>query len=139
MKDLNKAKELLCAEGYTCVICRGNIIYTSNQRGVKPLVDWFESNENFHDFCAADKVVGKATAFLYVLHRVKAVYANVISKSALQILTENHIGIEYGKLVDNIINRQGNGICPFEAAVLDIVEPMVAYSTIRKTMNGMKK
>lgn len=139
MKDLDKAKELLYAEGYTCVLCRGDIKYTSTQRGVKPLVGWLESNEDFHDFCAADKVVGKATAFLYVLHGVKAVYAHVISKSALLVLTEHHIEIEYEKLVDHIINRQGNGICPFEAAVLDIVDPTVAYKTIRKTMNEMKK
>lgn len=139
MKDLNKAKEILFTKEYTCVLCRGNILFTSTRRGVKPLVAWLEENENFRDFCAADKIVGKATAFLYVLHKVKAVYANVISKSALQVLTEHNIKTEYKELVDNIVNRQGNGICPFEAAVLDIADPTVAYTTIRKTMNEMNK
>lgn len=137
MKDLNKAKELLCAEGYTCVVCSGNIIYTSTQRGVKPLVAWLEGSADFHGFCAADKVVGKATAFLYVLHRIKAMYAHVISRSALQVLTENHIEVEYGELVVSIVNRQGNGICPFEAAVLDVADPATAYRSIRKTMDEM--
>lgn len=137
IKDLNQAKEILSAREYTCVMCRGDEVYTSTQRGVKPLVVWLESGKDLKGFCAADRVVGKATAFLYVLHGVKAVYAHVISRSALQVLTEHHIETEYRTRVDHIINRQGNGICPFEAAVLDVVAPDAAYKTIRKKMKEM--
>ncbi len=137
MKDLIKAKEILCLEGYTCVLCQGDNLYTSTRRGVVPLVTWVESGESYKDFSAADKVVGKATAFLYVLLGVKAVYTLVISKSALQVLTEHGITVEYDNLAENIINRQGDSICPFEAAVLDIVDPMVAYKTIRRKMSEM--
>lgn len=137
MKDLIKAKEILRSEGCTCAMCREDDVYTTTGRGVKPLVAWLESEESFKDFCAADKVVGKATAFLYVLLGVKAVYACVISKSALQVLTEHHVAAEYDELVENIINRQGDGICPFEAAVLDVTQPSAAYETIRRKMSEM--
>lgn len=136
-KDLIKAKEMLHAEGYTCVMCRGDDLYTSTERGVKPLVVWLSREESFRGFFAADKVVGKATAFLYVLLGVKAVYAHVISKSALQVLAEHHVATEYDELVENIINRRGDGICPFEAAVFDIMEPAAAYKTIRRKMSEM--
>ncbi|MBQ8696736.1 MAG: DUF1893 domain-containing protein, partial [Clostridia bacterium] len=33
-----KAKELLRADGYTCVLCKGDDIRTSTHRGVKPLL-----------------------------------------------------------------------------------------------------
>ena len=82
-------------------------------------------------------MVGKATAFLYVLLGVKAVYARVISKAAIQVLNEHAIFVEYDALVENIINRQGDGICPFEAAVLDVIEPTLAYKTIRQKMSEM--
>lgn len=137
MNDLNNAKQRLSDGTYTCVICRGKEEYTSSRRGVAPLVDWLESGKHFEDFCAADKVVGKATAFLYVLLGVKAVYARVISRSALRVLTEHSVVTEYDELVDHIVNRRGDGICPFEAAVLDVEAPTAAYEIICRLMSEM--
>lgn len=137
MKDLNKAKETLFSGEYTCVVCREDAVFTSVRRGVAPLVAWMERGACFEDHCAADKVVGKATAFLYVLLGVKAVYARVISRSAVQVLMDYDISVEYDELVENIINRKGDGICPFEAAVLDVNEPKEAYKIIREKMKEM--
>lgn len=39
MTDIEHAKQLLTGEGYTCVICRGNDIHTSEKRGVAPLIE----------------------------------------------------------------------------------------------------
>ena len=137
MKDIEKAIDLLSENEYTCVLCKDEKNCTSSLRGVKPLVQWIESNIDFTGYCAADKVVGKATAFLYVLMKVKAVYARVISKSALVVLEENNIEVQYGTIVDNIINRRGDGICPFEAAVLDIDDTDAAYRVIRNKMKEL--
>ncbi len=137
MTDFIKAKSALLSGGYTCVLCKGECIATSRFRGVRPLVSWYESRQDFRGYSAADKVVGKATAFLYVLLGVKAVYAGIISKSALAVLENAGIYAEYGTLVENIINRAGDGICPFEQAVLDIHKPEDAYRAIRKKMEEM--
>ena len=134
---MEKAKELLESNGYTCVLTDGTEIYTSTQRGVKPLVEFLESGTAFAGFSAADKVVGRATAYLYVLLGVKELFAQVISKPALAVLQENGIAVECGSLVDNIINRKGDGICPFESAVMDIAAPQEAYAAIRKKMREM--
>ncbi len=135
--DLIKAKELLQSEGYTCVLCRGDEVYTSCLRGVKPLVQWVESGMDLRGFSAADKVVGKATAYLYVILGIRGLYVHVISKSALAVLEGHGIRVEYGSLVEHIINRAGDGICPFEAAVMDIQEPQEAYRAIRAKMREM--
>lgn len=137
MNDLNSAKKMLLSGGYTCVLCHEDNTHTTTLRGVKPLVIWYESKLDFNGYCAADKVVGKATAFLYILLGVKAVYAGVISRSALQVLSTHKIMTQYGELVDNIINRQGDGICPFESSVLHIEDPIAAYNAIRKKMKDM--
>ena len=136
--DLEKAKAELFDNNYTCVLCRGENVHTSRLRGVKPLVTWYVGKTDFTDFSAADKVVGKATAFLYVLLGVRAVYAAVISRSALQVLTSSGIDAEYGSLVENIINRTGDGICPFEEAVLNIDDANDAYAAVREKMEAMK-
>lgn len=136
--DLEKAKAVLSDNNYTCVLCRGENVHTSRLRGVKPLVTWYVGKTDFTGFSAADKVVGKATAFLYVLLGVRAVYAAVISRSALQVLTSSGIDAEYGSLVENIINRTGDGICPFEEAVLNIDDANDAYAAVREKMEAMK-
>lgn len=134
---LEKAKELLESVDYTCVITDGDAVFTSTLRGVKPLVQFLESKTQMNGFSAADKVVGRATAYLYVLLGVKALYAQVISQPALAVLQENGIDAQYGNLVPNIINRKGDGICPFEAAVMDITDPQNAYAAIRRKMQEM--
>ena len=134
---MENAKELLESGGYTCVITDGDLVLTSTMRGVKPLVQFLESGKAFAGFSAADKVVGRATAYLYVLLGVKELFAQVISKPALAVLQANGIAVEFGDLVPNIINRKGDGICPFEAAVMDITDPQNAYTAIRRKMQEM--
>lgn len=119
------------------MLCKGESVYTCRDRGVKPLVALYESGVDFCGYSASDKVVGKATAFLYALLGVKEVYALVISKSAFEVLTEHGIRVEYDSLVDHIANRKGDGMCPFEEAVLNTCDRFEAYDLIRKKMNEM--
>lgn len=135
--DWTRARELL-GGGYTCVLIRRDSVYTSTQRGVKPLVRWLTEGAQLQDFYAADKVVGKATAYLYRLLRVKAVYARVMSRSAAQVLAQGGIEAAWDTLTDNIINRQGTGICPFEETVLSIDTPEEALEAIREKMVQMQ-
>ena len=129
-----EAKEILTSGGYTCVLTDGHVIYTSTDRGVKPLVRFLESGQIPAGLSAADKVVGRATAYLYVLLRVREVYAQIISRSAAEVLRKYGIGVACEKTVPNIINRRGDGICPFEAAVMEIDDPDRAYDAIREKM-----
>ena len=133
-KDLAAARELLETGSYTCVMCRENTIYTATERGVKPLVRWLTEGLEVRDFSAADRVVGRATAYLYRLLGVKEVYAKVMSRAAAEVLEAGRIYHSCETLVDNIINRQGTGICPFEAAVLHIQDPQTALTAIREKM-----
>ncbi len=137
MTDLETAKATLLQDNYTCVICKGEDIYTSQMRGVKPLVDWLDGKTDFSGFSAADKVIGKGAAFLYVLLKVKAVYARVISSPALEVLRRHNIYIEYDLETEHIINRKGDGFCPFEAAVLDTQDAASAYAAIQQKMKEM--
>lgn len=137
MLDLVKAKQILIEGGYTAVLCHADTVYTSKERGVLPLVKWIDNKLILNGFSAADKVIGKATAFLYIILGVKEVYATVISKSALEVFENHNVLIEYDQVVENIINRQGNGICPFEAIVLNIGDTEKAYDAIKAKMKEL--
>lgn len=137
MTDFENAQKILSESEFTCVLCKGDAVYTTTARGVRPLVKWLVEGTDLRFFSAADKVVGKATAYLYCLLMVKAVYAHVMSYAAAQVLEDAGIEVKAGKLVDNIINRKGDGICPFEAAVWDIQTAEEALPAIRQKMEEM--
>lgn len=139
MKDnLTKAIEILNSGQYTCVLCKDDKVYTSTERGVKPLLDWLESKQDLKGFSAADKVVGKAAAFLYVLLDIREVYARVMSEAAIDIFTSNNIQPRWEQSVKNIINRAGTGFCPMEEAVRDIEVPKEAKQAIENKLEQMK-
>lgn len=132
--DTEKALAILNAQGYTCVVCKGEYIHTATERGVKPLLGWLDNGVNLTGYCAADRVVGRATAFLYCLLGVEEVYAHVISHPAVQVLKAHGIGVQAGKYVEGIINRKGTGPCPFESAVMEIGDAATALEAIRKKL-----
>ena len=129
--DLKKAIDILNSGQYTCVLCKDNEIHISTERGVKPLLEWLESGIDLKGFSAADKVVGKAAAFLYVLLGVKEVYAHVMSESAIYTLSRNGIFPQCDISVKNIINRAGTGNCPMEEAVGELSAPSDALTAIK--------
>ena len=137
MTDLEIARSHLDSGNYTCVVCKDDVLYFATDRGVKPLLNWLDSGLDLRGFSAADKVVGRATAFLYCLLGVREVYAGVMSRPAAQVLEANGITAQWGKLAEGIINRRGTGPCPFEAAVLDIQDPNEALAAIHRKMEQM--
>lgn len=135
--ELESAKQILLSRNCTCVLYREGTVYTSNERGVKPLVSWLDSGLDLRRFSAADRVVGKATAFLYCLLGVCQVYAGVMSKGALEVFSDYGIYAEYDTLAEHIINRRKTGYCPFELAVWELHKPEEALPAIREKMEQM--
>ena len=137
MEVRNRARLALDAGGYTCYIIKDNEIYTSHHRGVKPLLDWLDAGTNLRSGIAADKVIGKAAAFLYVLLDVSYVYAGVISRPALGVFEKYGIECEYGTLVDAIENRTKDGFCPMETTVWNVEEPEGVPALLKATLKRL--
>lgn len=133
-----KARALLEQEGYTCVLLRNEIVYASRERGVMPLLQWLDSGKNFQGFSAADKVVGRAAAFLYVLLQVSEIYAGIISQPALTVLEEHGVRVNYASLVPAIRNRTDTGFCPMESVVLRITDPNQALIVLRSKVQELR-
>ena len=129
-KFIDTARQKLINGGYTCVLLTDGFEYTSYDRGVKPLLALLQSNRSFSGAFAADKCVGAGAAHLYVLLGIRAVWANVISASAIEVLKNNQIEVYYDKSVPYIINRKGDGMCPIESAVASAKSSTEAYDLI---------
>lgn len=134
MTDLEQAVALLGGEGVTCAVCKGSSHFTSARRGVAPLLDWLDSGMTLSGFCAADRVVGKATAMLYCLLGVRQVHARVISRCAAEYLARHGIEASWELQVEHIQNRAKTGYCPMEQAVLALEEPAHGLAAIRQTL-----
>lgn len=130
-------KEQLKMGEYTCVLGREGTLYTSKERGVKPLLEWIAQGVCLEGFSAADKVVGKATAFLYVLAGVRQVYAPVMSEAAMQVFVRYGIQTEADQIVPAIRNRSNTGLCPMETAVSECETPEDAYKIILEKLKEL--
>ena len=128
--ELERAKEILAQTGSTCVLCRDEIVYTTAQRGVSPLLIWLQSGVDTCGFSAADKVVGKAAALLYCLLGVRRVHGNVMSDAAVKVSRRNGIEAYWDRLTDGIRNRTNTGPCPMEVATAAIDIPEQALTVI---------
>ncbi len=132
-----RASEMLRNGNFTCVVTNGEIFHTSTERGVKPLLSWLDDKVDVKGFCAADKVVGKAAAFLYVLLGVAEVYADVISKASVEVFEKYGVDYHYETLVDAIRNRTNTGCCPMEQATKNVNSPNDAYNVIKETLKKL--
>lgn len=138
MTDIEKANHIFADGEYTLVLVKGDKIFTSKKSGVAPMLGFIESKTDLQDFCASDKIVGKAAAMLFALAGVKTVHAQVLSRAAEETL--RHFGIDYSAdtVCENIINRRGDDICPMEKAVIDEVDPGQAYDKILKKLEFLR-
>jgi hypothetical protein len=133
--DFEIAKKLLFDKNLTlCVVKKGRTRFESRLHGVSSFLTAVEElKDTLKDSCVADRVVGKAVAFLCVHSKVRAVYAYALSKPARIILEKNSIYFEYDHLVDNVLNAERTGICPFEHLVEETLDSGDAY---RKLLNA---
>ncbi|MBR3894607.1 MAG: DUF1893 domain-containing protein [Clostridia bacterium] len=139
MTDLERAKELLKDSTHTCVLCRGEETWTSDRTGIAPMLGFLEERIDLRGASAADRIVGKAAAMLFVLAGVTSLYAEVLSERALPVLEHRGIAVSWGTLTPAIINRRGDGPCPMEQAVESIDAPTEAFEAIRSAVARLKK
>ena len=126
MTDLELAKRNLA--GHTICLCKDGNLLTSDKRGISPMMDFIEEDRDVAGYSVADKIVGKAAAFLFVLAGITEVYAEVVSSEGKRVLDEHGIPCSFSVMTENIVNRKGDGMCPMESAVKEENDPKKAYA-----------
>lgn len=137
MENVDVARTTLEKENCTFVAYNGKKTVKSFERGVKPLLEMIDAGTDLSGYSAADRVVGRAAAFLYVKLRISEVYSYVLSRPAVEIFDRYRIPVSYEKLVDVIVNRTNTGLCPMESSVMDTNDPEEAEWKIRKKLSEL--
>lgn len=137
MTDLQKAKSALA--GHSIVLCKGDDIVISDKRGIAPMADFIAEGKNLNGYSAADLVVGKAAAMLFIKAGIVSVYAQTLSESGKAMLEKHCVPVEYFTLTQKIINRDKTDICPMERAVLNTDDIEEGYILIKQKLDALGK
>lgn len=136
--DLELARALLIAnKEATLVMVRGDEVYTSTERGVKPLLRMVNEGRSLAGFAVADKVVGKAPALLYAILGPSAVFSPVMSWTGRAVLLAAGIATSYDQLVAHIQNRANDGQCPMDSSVANVYDPYEAVDVLKAALSRM--
>ena len=129
--SLEKAKSILLSSASTIAVISNGEVFTSHERGVKPLLFLLKEKKEFlKGASVADKVIGKAAALLMALGEIKEVHTLIISEPAIKVFEKHNIPCFYDKKVTRIVNRTGDGLCPMETLCLDVENPQEAFDRI---------
>jgi hypothetical protein len=137
-RDLEIAKRLLFEKKLTlCIVKNGNIVFESRTQGIAPLVEAVEEfKPRLEGSSAADKVVGKPVALLCVYARLEAIYADMMSVEAVELLKKCSIHFEYDLLVERILRADRKGICPFDRLMRGVTDPVDAYRKLKNACSS---
>ena len=138
MSDIERAKELLTGSA-TCVLVKNEAVYISGKSGIAPMLDYLGAGVPLTGFSAADRIVGKAAAMLFVRAGVTEVYGEVMSRGGADYLKEHGVARSWGTLTDVIINRTGTGMCPMEQTVRSIDDFREAYCALSAKRAVLRK
>lgn len=135
MTDVEAARAGLA--GHTICLARGDERLYSDKKGIAPMMEWLSQGKDLSGYAAADLVVGRAAAFLFVRGGVAAVHARVLSAGGKAVLESYGIPVTYDTLTDHIINRRGDDVCPMEKAVANVHDPAAAYLRLAAALHAM--
>lgn len=137
MTEFKNIQEKLQDDITLCAVLKDGRFFKSYERGIKPIMEQLKDDAHFFENAIlADKVVGKAAAFLAVYSKVSGVYAKTVSAPALSVLKEYNIPCEFDCLVERIENRTKTGLCPMESLCMNITTPEDAYLTLKNKIYG---
>ena len=140
MQDLELAKKQLYENDLTLVIVKnGQVLFQTDAHrisGFLRAVDQF--GDQLKGTSLADRVAGKALALLCVYAGVRQVYAEVLSRKAQAVFESNGVVFEWKDIVDNVLDMNKAGVCPFEKVAADIADPKLSYGAFKALLEKMK-
>ena len=136
---VDEAKRMIGDRRAECVIVKKGVLESRRGRGVMPLLDFYDqSPKQLSGAVVVDKVIGRAAAMIAIQGRARAVYGEIMSEDALELLNKHDVPAAYGQLVPRILNAKRDGLCPLEQSVAGIDDPARALAALRRRIAQLK-
>jgi hypothetical protein len=133
MQDLERARLRLKERNLSLVVVKnGKVIFETESHGIKGFLEAVKLfDKELAGSSVADRIVGRAIAFLCVCFQVSAVFAVTMSMEGVRIVEDHNIFYQSEKCVPTILNQKRNDICPFEKLALTFATPEETYRKLR--------
>ena len=140
MQDLEIAKKQLYDKNLTLAIVKnGIILFQTDSHRISGFIGAIEKfGVQLNGASVADRVAGKALALLCVYAGIRQIYAEVLSRKAQAVFEDNKIMFEWKEIIDNVLDLNKAGVCPFEKVAADISDPKESYATFKTLLAKMK-
>ena len=140
-KELDRAKMLIRTGKAECVLLKGGkIVCVEKGRGVSPLLRLYDRNADaMRGSIIVDKVIGRAAAAIAINGGAEFVHGELMSEDAQRYLLDYKIASSHTLLVERILNRKRDGLCPLEQSVSGISNPRQALTALRKRIAELMK
>jgi len=139
VRDLELAREVLSTtDSSIVVISYGKIWKKKKGDGIKPILEVIEEmGEDIHGSVIGDRILGRASALLCRYAKAQGVYSPQGTKTGIALMIMGGVPCQVDELIPQIMNRNGDGLCPFEKMLKDVDTPEEAYKILKdKVMGG---
>ena len=134
INDMELAREVISTTDYSIVVIGyGKIWKQKKGEGIRPILETIEEmGEDIYDSVIGDRILGKASALLCRYAKAQAVYSPQGTKTGIALLIMGGIPCQVDELIPQIMNRNGDDICPFEKMLKDVTSPEEAYKILKE-------
>lgn len=126
-------------KGHSIALCRDGEIIVDDGRGISPMMKFIGAGMELSGYSAADVIVGKAAAMLFVKAGVVSVHGSTMSEAGKAYLESHGVACTWDTLTERIKNRAGTDICPMEKAVAEISDAEAGYAALKRRIEEMKR
>jgi hypothetical protein len=140
MQDLEIAKNQLYNKNLTLAIVKnGIILFQTDSHRISGFIGAIEKfGVQLNGASVADRVAGKALALLCVYAGIRQIYAEILSRKAQAVFEDNKIMFEWKEIIDNVLDMNKAGVCPFEKVAADISDPIESFAAFKALLEKMK-
>lgn len=133
MQDLERARSRLKERDLSLVVVKNErLLFETESHGIKGFLEAVDLlDKELIGSSIADRIVGRAVAFLCAYSRVSAVFAVTMSREGARVLEDGKIYYQFEKCVPNILNQKRSDICPFEKLAITFTSPEEAYKKLQ--------
>jgi hypothetical protein len=133
IRDIDLARNILLSENYSFVIIKDEKIIRFNRDvGIKPILETIEEMGNdLEGAVIGDRILGKASAFLWRYSKIKGIYSPQATKTAIAILIIGGIPCQADEMIPSV---NSNDYYSFEEILQDVESPVEAYKILKENV-----
>jgi hypothetical protein len=136
VRDIDLAREVLSTTDCSiAVIQYGKIWKKVKGDGIKPMLELIEEmGDKIHGSVIGDRILGRASSLLCRYAKAGGVYSPQGTKTGIALLIMGGVPCQVDQLIPFINNRDGDGMCPFEKLLKDVVSPEEAFKILKENV-----